>query len=302
MQQCPMRIQKFSDGKTFVAIDLPGTPTATGIVRLAPKILQGGAKDLARSLTYSYACLGLEVSGASAGISAPPEERDEAVARFVSELAEQDARWFHVDAGKGVDESDLAALRDGDPRHPGSLDAAAAIRVAGIVAAVDHVVDDLSAATIATDVTWDTDVLAALTAAGATVAETDDPYAADVDVLLTGAKTGVVDHTVAERITAKAICPVAPLPITAKAFAALRRAGTIVLPDFVTLAAVPAASFAAADLETGELAQYGAAAVTDILDEVIDHDEGPYLGACLRAEAFLGTWQEQLPFGRPFAA
>ena len=35
--------------------------------------------------------------------------------------------------------------------------------------------------------------------------------------------------------------------------------------------------------------------------DVIGHDEGAYLGACYRAEAFLRTWQETLPFGRPLA-
>ena len=35
--------------------------------------------------------------------------------------------------------------------------------------------------------------------------------------------------------------------------------------------------------------------------EVLDHDEGPYLGASYRAEDFLRTWQERLPFGRPLA-
>jgi hypothetical protein len=33
--------------------------------------------------------------------------------------------------------------------------------------------------------------------------------------------------------------------------------------------------------------------------EVLGDDEGPVLGACERAEAFLGTWMEALPFGRP---
>jgi hypothetical protein len=33
--------------------------------------------------------------------------------------------------------------------------------------------------------------------------------------------------------------------------------------------------------------------------EVLAHAEGPVLGACIRAEAFLGTWVDELPFGRP---
>jgi hypothetical protein len=41
--------------------------------------------------------------------------------------------------------------------------------------------------------------------------------------------------------------------------------------------------------------------VAGIISEILDHPDGPTLGACERAEAFLSTWQKALPFGRPFA-
>jgi hypothetical protein len=41
--------------------------------------------------------------------------------------------------------------------------------------------------------------------------------------------------------------------------------------------------------------------VVAVLDEVLDHADGPLLGACYRAEAFLRTWRDTLPFGRPLA-
>ena len=31
------------------------------------------------------------------------------------------------------------------------------------------------------------------------------------------------------------------------------------------------------------------------------HDDGPLLAGCYQAEAYLRTWREQLPFGRPLA-
>jgi hypothetical protein len=43
------------------------------------------------------------------------------------------------------------------------------------------------------------------------------------------------------------------------------------------------------------------AAITAVLTEVLAHDAGPLLAACYRAEAFLGTWRGELPFGRPLA-
>ena len=39
-----------------------------------------------------------------------------------------------------------------------------------------------------------------------------------------------------------------------------------------------------------------------VIDEVRGHGEGPVMGACLRAEAFLRTWRDELPFGRPLAS
>ncbi|MDH5238789.1 MAG: hypothetical protein OEW85_14360, partial [Acidimicrobiia bacterium] len=63
-------IKTFADGAAFVAIDLEGAERSVGIVRQARKILQGGAEDLARSLTYTFASLELRQSGASAGVNA----------------------------------------------------------------------------------------------------------------------------------------------------------------------------------------------------------------------------------------
>jgi len=34
---------------------------------------------------------------------------------------------------------------------------------------------------------------------------------------------------------------------------------------------------------------------------VVGHGNGPVLGACERAEAFLAGWLDELPFGRPMA-
>ena len=112
-----MRLHKFGDVDAFVALDLPGAEAASGPVRWARKVLQGGAKDLARSQTYTYAVLQMHRSGASAGISAEAPVRAEAVAAFVAETAALVADGVYLpDAAKGVSEQDLAPLRGGDPR------------------------------------------------------------------------------------------------------------------------------------------------------------------------------------------
>ena len=119
-------------------------------------------------------------------------------------------------------------------------------------------------------------------------------------MLVVGSKVGVLDHEVAARLDVKAIVPWGPLPITAKALAALTRSGVAALPDFVTTAGELASwGFDGADLDARRT--QAADMVTAVLAEVADHEDGPLLGACYRAEAFLSTWRETLPFGRPMA-
>ena len=78
-------LRKLSSTNAFVVTDLEGVPSF-GVVRSAPKILQGGAKDLARSMTYTFASFEMQRGGASGGINAAPEERDEALENFVTEI------------------------------------------------------------------------------------------------------------------------------------------------------------------------------------------------------------------------
>ncbi len=129
--------------------------------------------------------------------------------------------------------------------------------------------------------------------------------AAEVDVLLAGSKAGVIDHTNAARVAAAAVVPTGPVPVTAKALAVLRAAGRTVLPDFVSTAGPSLVAWPPPGHdEPGDLVAAGVvvdAAVTAVLDDVATAADGPLLGACARAEAFLRTWQETLPFGRPLA-
>ena len=135
-----MRIHKFTTTEAFVAIDLADAEASSGPVRLARKVLQGGAKDLARSQTYTFAALGMKRGGASAGISADSSERDGALAAFVAEVAAMVADGTYLpDAAKGVTESDLAPLRDADERDTARLAGAAPTfvdRCEGLSAAV----------------------------------------------------------------------------------------------------------------------------------------------------------------------
>ncbi len=40
---------------------------------------------------------------------------------------------------------------------------------------------------------------------------------------------------------------------------------------------------------------------SEVIGEVLPHEHGPLLGACMRAEEHLRSWHPTLPFGRPIA-
>ena len=103
-----MFIRKTTTTDAFVAIDLGDVP-GHGVVRLAPKILQGGAKDLARSVTYALASLERRETGISAGVNSTPDGRDAAIAAFAAEVAGWDA-GYRLTVGKGVAAGELGCL------------------------------------------------------------------------------------------------------------------------------------------------------------------------------------------------
>lgn len=121
-----MRIHKFESTEAFIAIDLADAEASSGPVRWAKKVLQGGAKDLARSQTYTFAALGMRRGGASAGISADPDNRAAAIEAFTAEVGALVADGTYLpDAAKGVADTDLADVRADDPRDTARLDAVA---------------------------------------------------------------------------------------------------------------------------------------------------------------------------------
>ncbi len=278
-----MFIRKLTSVDAFVAVDLGDVP-GHGVVRCAPKVLQGGAKDLARTATYALAVLGRHATGISAGINAAPDDRDAAVAAFAAEVAGWDAGYRLV-AAKGVDSGSLGSVEaDADP----------ALLAVGAVAAARAACPDAATATIdgtTADGSLGAALVAELAAHGIEVVDADDPLTAEADLLFAGDRVGMVDHAAADRLRVRAVVPTGPLPITTKAVAHCRRNGVLALPDFVTT--------------VGPLlgdAEATRSLVGEVVASVVGHDDGPILGACERAEAFLTGWQDDLPFGRPMAA
>ncbi|MDE0667826.1 MAG: hypothetical protein OXI48_02200 [bacterium] len=135
-----MGLRKLTGTDGFVVVDLDDAPGSAGLMRLAPKILPSGARELARSATYAFASVGMRRSGASGGINARPDARADAVEAFVAQCAPWVADGeFLPDAGKGLSDADLAPLQSRDPRHPIRLSASDGISLADRLAGVGAV-------------------------------------------------------------------------------------------------------------------------------------------------------------------
>ena len=291
-----MRIHKLTGTDAFVVFDLDDADSAYGVTRLAQKILTDGAQLLARSTTYSFAAFGLARSGASAGINTKPDGRDEAVRAYVDEVGPlvADGRLV-TDPGQGLTPDDLAPLREHDPRPSELLTDGRVVdlTVGGALAAAGAVLGGLEGRRVrinGTGAVAET-ALADLLEAGAEVVAEDDP---EPDLLLAGGRPGSLDDEAAAGITAKAVVPIAPVPVTAKAFAAFSRAGAVYVPDFVSLAGPLLAGF---DPDGGDPVER----VTALTTELAPEGTGLWMAAVARAEDFLRTWQQTLPFGRPLA-
>ena len=274
-----MKIQKLESINAFVAVDLEGVP-GRGVLRASKKILQGGAKDLARSMTYGLASLNLKETGVSAGISTPPEEKNEAIKTFFEEIKEWENE-FSFTAGLGVTSEDTA---ENNPEERlqllaiGTLISALTAKPNASTAVID---DKILSSALETE----------LTKKGIEIIPSENPFDETADILFCGSKMGVIDHEIAEKLSFSVIVPTAALPITTRAVAVCKRRNILALPDFITTAG-PLIKDKNLTEET----------LSSIVNEVIDHNDGPLMGACERAEVYLSTWQSELPFGRPMAS
>jgi glutamate dehydrogenase/leucine dehydrogenase len=274
-----MKIQKLESINAFVAVDLEGVP-GRGVLRASKKILQGGAKDLARSMTYGLASLNLKETGVSAGISTPPEEKSEAIKTFFEEISEWENK-FSFTAGLGVTSEDTA---ENNPEEKLQL------------LAIGTLISALTAKPDASTAVIDDKILSSvlekeLTKKGIEIIHSENPFTEKADILFCGSKMGVIDHEIAEKLSFSVIAPTSALPVTTRAVAVCKRRKILALPDFITTAG-PLINDKNLTEET----------LSSIVDEIIDHDDGPLLGACERAEVFLAKWQSELPFGRPMAS
>jgi hypothetical protein len=120
-----------------------------------------------------------------------------------------------------------------------------------------------------------------------------------IDVLFVGSEPGRLTGQGAVTLGTTAVVPYGPGAVTARALADLRRAGAPVLPDFVVATGPMAAWWPEGGADHESVRAVAAERVKRLLDEAGRHSDGPYLASCYRAEAFMSTWVDELPFGRP---
>ena len=121
----------------------------------------------------------------------------------------------------------------------------------------------------------------------------------DVDVLFCGSKPGAMSGDGAAMAGATPIVAFSAAAVSSKALAVLRAAGTAVAADFIATAGPALGWWADETLTHDDLRSATADTVNAVMSETADHDDGAFMAACYRAEAFLRTWQDELPFGRP---
>lgn len=130
-----------------------------------------------------------------------------------------------------------------------------------------------------------------------------DLHRLPVDVLVPGARTGVLDRAQAAKVRARVVAPAANVPYTDAGLAVLRANGVAALPDFVCNAGAVLAYRSPPGLTAREVL----ARVERLIGEAIGGARAagadPYDWAVIAAETFLRTWvpEDELPDGPPLA-
>jgi glutamate dehydrogenase/leucine dehydrogenase len=127
-------------------------------------------------------------------------------------------------------------------------------------------------------------------------------FEVEADVLVPGARTGVITADVAGRLKTRWIVPAANVPYTAESIDVLRSRRVRYLADFVCNVGATA-GYTSNAKDVGELFGHVARTVTSLESKAGAHPSGPYEGACAIAEEFLRSWRGKagMPDSPPLA-
>ncbi len=137
---------------------------------------------------------------------------------------------------------------------------------------------------------------------GRTDAHPSSLFDVDADVLVPGARTGVITSRIAERLKTRWIAPAANVPYTSDAITTLRERRIRYLPDFVCNAGATI-GYSSGAKDVTELFATVEKRITALTSEACAYSRGPFEGACAMAERFIETWrgQDGMPPGPPLA-
>jgi glutamate dehydrogenase (NAD(P)+) len=128
-------------------------------------------------------------------------------------------------------------------------------------------------------------------------------FAADADVIVPGARPGVITKQVAESLgqAVRVVAPAANVPYTAAGAEVLRARQIAALPDFVCNAGAVLGYRSPPHNTPAQVLAVVAERITEIISASLIDPGGPLAGACETAAAFLRSWWGDAP-APPFAA
>ena len=128
-------------------------------------------------------------------------------------------------------------------------------------------------------------------------------FLVEADVLVPGARIGVIDESRARALKARVVAPGANVPYTAGALEVLRERGIPALADFVCNSGATIGYVTDGLLRADEAVAAVEKRVRELTKESVKDPKGPLSGAARIAEAHLRTWLEpaQMPDGPALA-
>jgi len=128
-------------------------------------------------------------------------------------------------------------------------------------------------------------------------------FLVEADVLVPGARIGVIDESRARALKARVVAPGANVPYTAGALEVLRERGIPALADFVCNSGATIGYVTDGLLRADEAVAAVEKRVRELTKESVKDRNGPHAGAARIAEAHLRTWLEpaQMPDGPALA-
>jgi glutamate dehydrogenase/leucine dehydrogenase len=114
----------------------------------------------------------------------------------------------------------------------------------------------------------------------------------EADVLVPGARPGVIDLERAGHLRVRAIVPAANVPYAAGTIKILRERGVLALADFICNAGAVMGYLSPAASSHEEVLESVERKIRELVAAASSHPRGPFAGASALAEEFLGTWRD----------